>query len=62
MKDWDIHEKYRSGSKVYWGLGTDITVLETPSTAGQRFVCLTDRTRQCEHADVIRKHLNAPYV
>jgi hypothetical protein len=62
VKEVEIWQKGQNSQSTYWGYGPDITVIEVNSSAGHRFTCLTDRTRDCKHTDAVRQYLDKPYV
>lgn len=62
MKSYDIEQKAVNSQSIYWSCGPDVTVIEVNSSAGHRFTCLTDRSRECKHCEAVRAYVNAPYV
>lgn len=61
-RKYDIGQKAVNSQATYWAVGPDVTVIEVNSSAGHRFTCLTDRTRQCKHCEAVRAYLSASYV
>jgi hypothetical protein len=62
VKQYDIEQKAVNSQAVYWSCGPDVTVIEVNSSAGHRFTCLTDRTKDCKHCEAVRQYLDKPYV